>query len=106
MPLDRSPVLYSQLKWTPIHYAAYYNRSDVIGALLADSRIDFTKTAGVRACGTFWFFLFSQHHVTFQAFELAKMHELSGLAGSAAKKLSGSPKVPRGGKVVNPSDSY
>lgn len=38
----------AQFNWTPIHFAACFNRTDVVGVLLKDFRIDFAKTAGVR----------------------------------------------------------
>jgi hypothetical protein len=89
-----------QKAWTALHFAAYYNHADVIGVLLADTRLDFSKTKGVRASVSpasvllCWFTA-----AAMQAHDLAKRHE----DRVAAKKLAANPRIPIGkaGKIAS-----
>lgn len=90
-----------------MHFAAYYNHADVIGVLLADTRLDFSKTKGVSAtagptsrilCAG----LFAA--ASLQAHDLAKRHD----DRVAAKKLAANPRVPVGkaGKTASHGTTY
>ena len=36
--------------WTALHVAVFFNRADVVGALLDDARLDAARSTGVRLC--------------------------------------------------------
>ena len=41
--------------WTALHVAAFFNRADVVGALLDDARLDVARSTGVRGACFFRF---------------------------------------------------